>query len=303
MVLLVFCPAEAASSAHDGLKLCAEMLIPSLLPFFVVSGLLRAWGLPGVLGRLLEPAAARIWGVDGACVSAFLLGILGGYPLGAATIGQMRADGAITREEGERALAFCSNTGPAFCLGAAGMGVFHSQRAGLSLYAAHVLAAVLVGVLVSKRSRTVSPRERSYIAAASVSQALPEAVQQAAQALLSVCAFVVLFSAATGLLTHIGYLPALAGRLAADAGMELTAARALFTGLLEIGGGLGQMRGLAPTGGNLALCAFLLSFGGIAVWGQTLGVIAGSDLTGRCYLPGKLLQGVIAAILIGLMGH
>ena len=84
--------------------------------------------------------------MDGACVSAFLLGILGGYPLGAATIGQLRADGAISREEGERALAFCSNTGPAFLIGAAGTGVFHSRSAGLLLCGAHVLAAVLVGM-------------------------------------------------------------------------------------------------------------------------------------------------------------
>ncbi len=301
--LLVFCPEEAAACAHDGLKLCAEMLIPSLLPFFVVSGLLRAWGLPGVLGRLLEPVTARLWGVDAACVSAFLFGILGGYPLGAATIGQLRADGAISREEGERALAFCSNTGPAFLMGAAGMGVFHSRRAGFLLYGAHVLAAVLVGMLLSGKRRYDAPRERSYIAAASVSKALPEAVEQAARALLSVSAFVVLFSVAAGLLEHIGYLPALAGRLAAGTGMELTAARALFTGLMEIGSGLGAMRGLAPTGGNLALGAFLLSFGGLAVWCQTLGVISDSDLTGRYYLPGKLLQGVLAAVLVAMAGH
>ena len=137
---------------------------------------------------------------------------------------------------------------------------------------------------------------------ADVSKALPEAAEQAARALLSVSAFVVLFSVAAGLLTHIGYLPALAGRLAAGTGMELTAARSLFTGLLEIGSGLGTMRGLAMTGGNLALAAFLLSFGGLAVWCQTLGVIAGSDLTGRRYLQGKLLQGVLAALLVLLTG-
>ena len=90
-----------------------------------------------------------------------------------------------------------------------------------------MLSAVLVGVLVSKRSRVGSPRERSYIAVANVSKALPEAVEQAARALLSVSAFVVLFSVLTGLLTHIGYLPALAGTLSADTGLELTAARAL----------------------------------------------------------------------------
>lgn len=301
MTALVLCPEEAADAARAGLRLCGEVLIPSLLPFFAVSGLLRAWGLPGVLGRLLEPVTARLWGVDGGCVSAFLLGALGGYPLGAAAVGQLRADGAISREEGERALAFCSNTGPAFLLGAAGMGVFHSRRAGLLLYAAHVLAAVLVGMLLSKSERIETPRERSYIAVASVSEALPEAVRQAADAMLSVCAFVVLFSVLTGLLDHMGYLLALAGPLAAATGLELSAARALFTGLLEIGSGLGAMQGLSPTGANLALCAFLLSFGGLAVWFQTLAVLSDSDLTGRRYLAGKLLQGVIAALLILLV--
>ena len=298
MVLLVFCPAEAAEDAYRALRLCAEMLVPSLLPFFILSGLLRAWGLPGVLGRLLEPVTARLWGVDGGCVSAFLIGALGGYPLGAATIGQLRADGAISREEGERALAFCSCTGPAFLMGAAGMGVFHSRRAGLLLWAAHVAAAAIVGMLVSKRGRAEAPRERSFLAVASVSEALPEAAEQAAGALLSVCAFVVLFSVAAGMLGRIGYLPALAGRLAARTGLELTAARAFFTGLLEIGSGLGAMRSLAPTGVNLALCEFIVSFGGLAVWAQTLGVLAGSDLTGRYYLPGKLAQAIIAATLL-----
>ena len=301
MIALVLCPEAAAESARAGLRLCGEVLIPSLLPFFVVSGLLRSWGLPGVLGRLLEPVCARLWGVDGGCVTAFLLGILGGYPLGAATIGQLRADGAISRETGERALAFCSNTGPAFLLGAAGMGVFHSRSAGFALYAAHVGSAALVGLLLSPKKRTEAPRERTAIAAVSVSEAITEAVRQAVDGLLSVCAFVVLFSVAAGLLERWGYLPALAGQLSETTGLELTAARALLTGLLEIGGGLGAMRGLAPTPGNLALAAFFLSFGGLAVWCQTIAVLVGSDLTGRWYLPGKTLQGVLAAALTLLL--
>ena len=123
-------------------------------------------------------------------------------------------------------------------------------------------------------------------------------MRQAADALLSVCAFVVLFSVVTGLAERAGYLAALAGALSERTGLELTAARALLVGLLEIGGGIGAMEGLALTPGNLALCAFLLSFGGLAVWCQTMAVLAESDLTGRRYLPGKLLQGVLAAVLI-----
>ncbi len=293
----MLCPDAAAEAARDGLQLCAQVLIPSLLPFFVVSGLLRVWGLPELLGRLIAPVTNRIWGVSGGCASAFLLGILGGYPLGAAAIGQLRADGAISRDEGERALAFCSNTGPAFLLGAAGMGVFHSRRIGFVLYGTHIVSAALVGMLFAPKVRRQEAAQQSSIALASFSDAITESVHQAADALLSVCAFVVLFSVAAGLMDHIGYLGALALQLSALTGMELSAAKALFTGLLEIGSGLGAMRGLAPTAGNTALAAFLLSFGGLAVAAQTMAVLGESDLTGRRYLPGKLLQGVLAALL------
>ena len=301
MIALVFCPETAAAAARDGLRLCAEMLVPSLLPFFVLSGLLRAWGMPGVLGRLLAPACRVLWGADGAVVSAFLMGILGGYPLGAAMIGRLRADGALSREEGERALAFCCNTGPAFLLGAAGMGVFHSRAAGFQLYGAHVLAAVIVGMLVSPRRRPDFSREQTLICVTGAAEALTEAVEQSVHAMLTVCGFAVLFSVAVGLLGSTGYLAALGGQLSALTGLELTAARAFFTGLLEIGGGLGAMRGLQATGANLALCAFMVSFGGVAVWCQTLAMLRGTDLTARTYLPGKLLHGTVAAGLILLI--
>lgn len=301
MVVLVFCPDAAADAAREGLRVCAEVLIPSLLPFFVVSGLLRAWGLPELLGRLVSPVTGRIWGVGGGCATAFLLGILGGYPLGAAAIGKLRADGAISKDEGERALAFCSSTGPAFLMGAAGMGVFHSRAAGLELYGAHVLSAALVGMVFAPKRRALRPERQSSIAAASFSAVLTEAVHQATEALLSVCAFVVLFSVAAGMLTHIGYLPALAGQLSAATGMELTAAQALFTGLLELGSGLGAMQGLGLTPGNLALAEAMISFGGIAVAAQTRAVLGESDLTLRLYLPGKALQAVLAALMILLV--
>ena len=298
MLALVLCPEAAADAARAGLRLCGEVLVPSLLPFFVVSALLRAWGLPGVLGRLLEPVTARLWAMDGGGVSAFLMGVLGGYPLGAATVAQLRADGAISRKDGERALSFCNNSGPAFLLGAAAMGVFHSRRAGLLLYGAHVLSAVLIGMVTAPRRRLETPRERTYIAAASVAEAMPAAVRTAVDALLSVCGFVVLFSVVTGLLDAVGYLPALAGKLSAATGLELHAARALFTGLLEIGSGLGAMEGLAPTPQNLALCAFLMGFGGLSVHCQTAAVLAGTDLRGKRHFFGKVLQGVLSALMV-----
>lgn len=37
--------------------------MPSLLPFFILSALLRQLGPPGVLGRLRAPVTARLFGI------------------------------------------------------------------------------------------------------------------------------------------------------------------------------------------------------------------------------------------------
>lgn len=89
------------------------------------AGVLRA-GAPGGCGRLTRRA------------SAFLLGAVGGYPVGARTVGQLRAAGLCGREEGECLLTCCNNAGPAFIFGVAGLGCFGSLRAGAALYAIHI---------------------------------------------------------------------------------------------------------------------------------------------------------------------
>ena len=154
ILCLVLVPAEAIESARYGLSLCAELIVPSLLPFFITSALLVRLGVPQTLGRLLAPLARRLWGVSGAAASAFFTGIGGGYPLGAQTVAELYGTGQIKKEE-ERLLRFCNNSGPSFLIGVIGVGLFSSRAAGLLLYGIHVSSAVLVGVL-SRRGGAVN---------------------------------------------------------------------------------------------------------------------------------------------------
>ena len=106
---------ETAQAVRDGLALCAQSVVPALFPFFVLSGLFISMGCAGVLA----PALGRLPGVSPAGASAFLLGAVGGYPVGARTVGQLRAAGLCGREEGECLLTCCNNAGPAFIFGVA----------------------------------------------------------------------------------------------------------------------------------------------------------------------------------------
>ena len=135
----------------------------------------------------------RLYGISGAGASALFIGLTGGYPAGAAYIAELEISGAVTPREAERLLAFCNNSGPAFLVGAVGVGVFHSVRAGLLLYAVHIAAALLTGLFFRGR---FSPRGDPpvFLDSADPAAALTQAVRRSVTAILNVCGFVVFFS-------------------------------------------------------------------------------------------------------------
>lgn len=293
---LVYAPAEAAEAARRGLSVCAGIIVPSLLPFLIVSALLTGLGVPRLLSRAAGPLMGRLFGVSGAAAVPLLLGLTGGYPVGAAATADLVRRGEIDAREAERILPFCNNTGPAFIVGAAGSGAFGSAKLGLLLYAAQILAAVALGLLSSVgRPRNSLAAPELLFEMHSLPQVLPESVKGAVAATLNICGFVVCFSVVTGLLDALGVFSAAVGRLSALFGLELHFARALLTGFLELGSGVSALSGLSPLPQNLALAAFILGFGGLSVHCQTLSAVAGEGIgTGR-HFAGRLLHGVLSA--------
>ena len=296
MLCLVFAPAGAIESARYGLQLCAELIVPSLLPFFAASALLIRLGVPRMLAPLLAPAAGRLWGVSGAGAAAFLAGICGGYPLGAQTVAELYGAGQVTKKEAETLLGFCNNSGPSFLIGVIGVGLFSSRTAGLLLYALHVAAAVLSGVILRRdtygESAPVEGEDEQGFASA-----LVDAVRQSLSALLSVCAFIVCFCVFSGMLDSLGLYRAAAALLAAPLGLQEQELRAGLIGLLELSGGIGALRGLPLTPGRFALAAFLAGWGGLSVQLQTLAVLRDTDLDTRRHFLGRLLSAALSALL------
>lgn len=294
---LLLSPEAGSESCRAALRLCGELIIPSLFPFFVLSILLSRLGLPTVLGRALSPAAARLYGVSGAGATALVIGLTGGYPLGAAYIADMEKSGVIGVCEGERLLGFCNNSGPAFIVGAVGVGIFRSGRIGLLLYAVHILSALLTGLFFRAGSgdfelcKPIEPDENE------LTGVLPGAVRQALISVLNVCAFVVCFTVLVGVLDAGGQFSLLCGRIAELLGTGLRFNRAVLTGLLELGSGVAAMRGLRAGPAELALAAGMLGWGGLSVQMQTSAVLEGSNIKGALHFAGRLISATVAAVL------
>ena len=307
---LMLYPKPSMEAARTGLQLCYNVIIPSLFPFFVLSSLVVELGLAGYLGRLLEGIMWPLFHVGGACASAFALGFVGGYPVGAKTAISLYEKGMCTRTEAERLLAFCNNSGPAFILGVVGAGIFASSTVGVALYLAHALASVCIGLLFrfykagTDSGKTGRRRPAPQIQAKRFSTAFTDSVKNAFLSTLNICAFVVFFTVVIQLLMRSGFLPGLAqalGTVLAPFGLTPEWAQRLLTGALEISSGVSTLSEGGPLPGRLTMAAFMLGWAGISVHCQVLSFIGGSGLSVRTYLVGKLLHGGLSALFVWVL--
>ena len=294
--LLLWMPGEAAEGARQGLSLCAGVVVPSLLPFLILSSLAAALGMPAFLARLCAPLLSLL-GIPAVCAAPLLLGLTGGYPVGAAALSELVRSGALSPEEGARCLPFCNNTGPGFIVGFVGAGIFGSVRAGLALWLCHALAALTLAALGGKGMKK-SPPPLTAPPPEGLAAALPKSVQAAALTMLYICAYVVFFSVLTSLLRASGLFSSLAAALCAlFPGAEVRFFTALLSGLLELSSGIGAMRALPPTPVNTALAAFLLGFGGLSVHCQTLCVVSSAKIKCARHFAGRIVHGIFSALL------
>ena len=267
-------------AAREGLALCAGSVIPALFPFLAASSLLLKLGFGDALAGPLAPLMG-LYRLPGEAAGALVLGLAGGYPVGARTAAELYAQGALTRDEAERLLTFCNNANPAFLLSGLGLGVLGSVRAGLWLWLIHVLSALVTGlVLARKPGRQGGGRalpRKVPAAEGSFPELLVGAVQGALGAILGICAFVELF--------YVLGLPL--RRLPAPWGAGLAGAVELFSASAGLPGGrLG-----------FVLAAGLAGFGGLSVLCQTAAVLAPQGLSPAPCFRGKLLQGALSAVL------
>ena len=308
--LLVWFLADAGAvrdSVAEALALCARSVVPSLFPFLVASSALLALGFGELAAPWLAGLMEPLFRVPGAGSAALVLGLVGGYPIGAKTAADLYRENLVSREEAERLLAFCNNSGPAFILGVVGTGVFGSGAAGLLLYLAHVAASLLVGVLFRFYRYREPPRPsrqpEAHFQAARFSAAFTRSVTGSLASALNICAFILFFTVTIRMLTLSGLLTGLArllARLCAPLGLSQVWAERLLTGVLEVSSGVSSLTGGALSG-RLSMAAFMLGWAGLSVHCQVLAFLGDSGLSMGTYLWGKLLHGLFSAALLGLL--
>lgn len=285
VVLLIKNASSAIRYASDAIDLCLEMIVPTLFPFFICSGILIYSGFCELLAKAFQFCMYPLFRISPVGSSAFILGIVSGYPLGAVTAGELYANNYISKTEAERLLAFCNNSGPLFILGSVGIAIYSNIKYGIALYVVHILAALTVGILFRfyGRNKHTAPPTRMTTPERSMGEIFDIALQNSIRNILTVCGAVLFFSVISRLFLDI--LPV--GGVTS----------ALVSGLLEFVTGTVKISGLTiPIIDKLVFTSVVVGFAGLSVHAQVMAVIARFHLSLAPYIIGKAMHGIIAGL-------
>ena len=278
MLMLILDTNAALRGAVQGIELCLGVVVPSLLPFFVLSMLLTSC-LNGTNLRLLRPLG-RLCGIPAGAESLLMVGLMGGYPVGAQAVAAAYRDGQLSEATAKRLLGFCSNAGPAFIFGIVAC-KFSEFWIPWALWGIHIISSLAVGcILPGKKSEEIQLLRNAPVS-------MPLALRSSISVLSTVCGWIILFR------VIIAFLQRWIMWLLPDAG-QIT-----LIGLLELSNGCCELELIENTGLRLVICSGLLAFGGLCVTMQTASTCGTLGL--GMYLPGKLMQTVISTLLAYLV--
>lgn len=281
LILALFLSEEISLSVKNSLMLCASVIVPSVFPFIVLSDFLYCFSDFASL-RTLGDIFERIFKINRAGLYPFVLGILCGFPLGVKCASELYSDGRITRDECERLIGFCNNTGPAFLVCGIGLGLRGNIHDGIALYLATVFSAVLTGVLFSIQKNAshleLQKYERPHFS-------ITRSVKNAGIGSLYICSYITFFSCVAGIIKALfGEGPVF---LMTVPFLEVGCATEILS-----------KTELLSDAVSLSASAFAVGFSGFSVHLQALSFISESDVKADRYFAMKLIQGIIAAATV-----
>ncbi|HBE79643.1 MAG TPA: sporulation integral membrane protein YlbJ [Firmicutes bacterium] len=317
---LVIYPKQGVDAAVAGLKVFWDIVLPSLLPFFVLSEIMLGMGIVHFIGVLLEPLMRPLFNVPGVGAFALSMGLAAGYPMDAVITGKFRKSGLCTKVEGERLLSFTNTADPLFIFGAVAVGMFGRPELGVVLALAHYIASFTVGIVFKfyRKEKHLPAEPASDIHQAGLmtravralfkarredgrplGRLMGDAVKESMSTLLMIGGFIMLFSVIVKMLTVFGFLgilnPLLGGILKIF-NIDPHMVHSVFYGILEIDlGTMAASKAAAPLLDKVMIASWIIAWSGLCVHGQVASVIHDTDIRMAPYFAARLLHGIFAA--------
>lgn len=301
IIMLLFYPGQCIDAAKDALNMWFYSVVPSLLPFFILSSLLAGQCAPAGRQARHERVAKHVFGLPSASLYAVFTGMVSGYPAGARITGEMVRSGALSPEDALRTLPYTLCCSPTFLVGTVCTALLQAPEIALLVALSHFGGAILCGQFYRVWYGLFKPRLEPYHATGLLESQklnLATATERAMKSMLFVGGTMVLFSVFIQQLQLLGLLDWFAQALRpvlSVLGLDAALGTSVAEGIIEMANGCGEVaKTTAPLWQQGAAALIILSFGSLSVAAQSAGMLKGTPLRLRHYIFPKLIHTAIA---------
>ncbi len=283
---------EVIESVSFSISIWKDNLFPTLFPFFVVSNLLMNYGFVDMIGVILKYPMQRYFHLPGECGFVLAASLFSGFPSGAKYTNDLITRNVITTEQGERLLTFTHYSNPLFILGMIGSVLLHHQAISVLILIAHVLSGLLVGFLFNRKKEAgnssltfSSQKEKDH---KTFGEALTSSILDSLQTMFLLLGIVTIFLIFTTILNHLFSLPPFL--------------QTLISGLLEMTQGVKLASSLLyPEVIKVMLITGIISFGGLSVHMQVLGILSDQKIKYKSFLLARVLHALLAIVFVFIL--
>lgn len=298
LYIIIF-PSDAFQASSAGLNLWFYTILPTLLPFIILSDLLVHSGILQPLLSHTESFFQKFFGLSGYGGYALFLGLFCGYPIGAKITADLYRQERISVQEADYLLTFVNNASPGFLQGYLLFQILQLENLRiltfLIFYGSLFLTSVIFRFFIFRKTRCFHslppaadqriPSPMSSVVRSSVERLFDTSIMNGLETAARLGGYLMVFS--------------LLSSMICKAGAAFPFLTPLFASLMELTTGLSLLKscGLPPV--LLYLLALTLtSFGGISTIAQTRGMLCGTPLSIRTYIIGKLVNACCTFFLV-----
>lgn len=285
LFVLLF-PEKSLQASKSGILLWFDTLLPTLLPFLILSQLILKTELIEMIKKWCAPFFQKLFHCSENGAFCILCGFLCGYPVGARLIALQIREKKLSVSEGQYLLSFCSNLSPMFCISFGIREGIGTDR--IFPYLLFIYGSALLFGLFSRPAKApefpVITQKKQTSFSDPVFQIIDVCIIDSFLIMIKLCGYLILFS----LLNSI-----LAAALPKD-NPVLFSAVAAFS---EISSGLSLLHNLQKGWFRSALAVAAMTFGGVCCIFQTNSVLSGSGLSLKKYVLDKILTTMLALFL------
>lgn len=280
-LIMITNPSLTFDGASAGLLLWFQIVLPTLLPFFILTNAMIQSNSVQYISKLCHPLFHRIFQVSKNGSFAVLAGFLCGYPVGAKVTADLLQTNRISFKEANYLLSFCNNTSPAFIASYVVLQQFNESELLLPsigiLYLSPILCSFIFRKYYNIKNLPDSKTANKNLITFSFKM-IDDSIMNSFENITKVGGYIILFS----ILTYFGCQISLSP----------------IWSVLEITNGIPFILNNVSSFFAQYICIMsLTSFGGICAIAQTNSMISNTKLPIVPYIIEKLITALVTSLL------